>query len=203
MTVPIFLDANLAETPFSHVRIPYVLPLDCADSTLHWLSEKAPWRLRVEHFYEQNEFSLLTANLSEEIECLVQPSFVESVRESVRNWFKLGAMPDIVDINAHRLTPGQTIRIHNDFIEGGETHRLLIQLNGGWKVENGGLLMLFNSSAPEDVRSVILPRHRSGFAFEISPRSFHAVSQIKCGERYTLVYSLRAPADDDKDRCGS
>jgi Rps23 Pro-64 3,4-dihydroxylase Tpa1-like proline 4-hydroxylase len=192
MTAPIFLDASPSETPFSHVRIPRVLPPNYGDSILHWLSKEAPWKLRVEHFYEQDEFSLLSTNLSDEIQCLIQPSFVESVRESIRNWFRLDGVPDIVDINAHRLTPGQTIRVHNDFIDGGETHRLLIQLNRGWSVENGGLLMLFSSSAPEDVRSIILPTHGSGFAFEISSRSFHAVSQIKSGERYTLVYSLRA-----------
>ena len=55
----------------------------------------------------------------------------------------------------------------------------------------GGLLMLFRSEAPESVHSALLPTHGSGFAFEISANSFHAVSSIRTGERYTLVYTFR------------
>jgi hypothetical protein len=75
-----------------------------------------------------------------------------------------------------------------------ETHRLLIQLNTGWEPKQGGLLMLFGSDSPESLQHVILPAHDSGLAFEISPSSFHAVSTIKRGVRYTIVYTFnRAP----------
>ena len=80
--------------------------------------------------------------------------------------------------------------IHNDFIEEGESHRILIQLNRGWLDEQGGLLMLFGSSSPGDVQRVIRPLHRSAFGFSISDCSYHAVSTIAEGERYTLVYSF-------------
>jgi Rps23 Pro-64 3,4-dihydroxylase Tpa1-like proline 4-hydroxylase len=187
-----FTDATFSATPFPHVRIPRILPDIDSEAALLWLMEKATWKLRVEDFYEQDEFSLLTTKLSEELKTLVEPSYVDSLRQGTREAFCLSREPILIDVNAHRLTPGQTIRIHNDFIGGEETHRILIQLNHGWKVENGGLLMLFKSAAPEDVSNVILPKHGSGFAFEISPRSFHAVSQIKTGDRYTVVYSFRA-----------
>jgi hypothetical protein len=72
-----------------------------------------------------------------------------------------------------------------------ESHRLLIQINEGWEASQGGLLMLLGSAEPESVQSVLLPVHGSGFAFEISPKSFHAVSSIITGERYTLVYTFR------------
>ena len=105
-------------------------------------------------------------------------------------FFAVNRTLTLVDVNAHRLTPGQVIRVHNDYIAGAETHRLLIQLNAGWATAQGGLLMLFEEEDVASVRNVILPVHGSGFAFEISPRSFHAVSEIRNGERYTLVYTF-------------
>lgn len=192
MIEPIFTDAVVCRAPFLHVKIPSIIPEQSADSALRWLATAAPWKLRVEHFYEQEEFSLLTAKPAGEMGFLVASSFIEPLRHEIRNRFRLQNLPAVVDVNAHRLTPGQTIRVHNDFLDGEETHRVLIQLNDGWAVEQGGLLMLFDGPTPEEVHSIIVPKHRSGFVFEITHRSFHAVSQIKHGERYTLVYTFRA-----------
>ena len=89
------------------------------------------------------------------------------------------------------LRSKQTIRIHNDYLDGEETHRLLIQLNAGWDRKQGGLLMLFGDKRPESLARTIVPTHGSGFAFEISQASFHAVSSITDGERFTLVYTFR------------
>jgi Rps23 Pro-64 3,4-dihydroxylase Tpa1-like proline 4-hydroxylase len=97
----------------------------------------------------------------------------------------------LIDITAHRLVAGQTIRLHNDYIGHAETHRLLVHLNRGWDAAKGGLLMLFGSHRPEDVRAAIIPRHGTAFAFAISPKSFHAVSTILSGDRFTLVYTFR------------
>ena len=109
----------------------------------------------------------------------------------MRNAFNIQGKFHVTEIAAHRLVRGQTIRMHNDYIDGKETHRLLIQLNHGWKLEQGGVLMIFGSRSPEDVRRTLKPVHCSGLVFEISPSSFHAVSQIKDRERYTLVYSFK------------
>ena len=68
---------------------------------------------------------------------------------------------------------------------------MLVQLNRGWDDANGGILMLFAGSRAEDVERMVRPTHASAVSFEISPTSFHAVSTIHSGERYTLVYSFR------------
>ncbi|QHN05363.1 2OG-Fe(II) oxygenase [Granulicella sp. WH15] len=97
-----------------------------------------------------------------------------------------------IDITAHKLNRTQKIRIHNDARPDGETHRFLIQLNRGWSDENGGMLMLFRGPEVETLEDVILPTSRSAFGFEISPASYHAVSQVHQGDRYTLVFSFYA-----------
>jgi Rps23 Pro-64 3,4-dihydroxylase Tpa1-like proline 4-hydroxylase len=189
--LPIFQYAKASSEPFPHIRVPGILEAGVADRVLRWLQARAPWTLRVESFYEQHEFSLLATDLGPEIAELVSPTFVDEVRRELQARFVVEGDLALVDVGAHRLTSGQTIRIHHDYLDDQETHRLLIQLNDGWSVERGGMLMLFADKAPESLKSVIMPTHASGFAFEISPSSYHAVSSIKDGERYTLVYTFR------------
>jgi hypothetical protein len=189
--LPNFHGAEVLRDPFPHIRVPSILTPIVADQTLRWLQTSAPWTLRVESFYEQHEFSLLSADLGREVTDFVSPQFVDVIKSELLARFSIDDDLAVVDIGAHRLTSGQTIRIHNDYLEEQETHRLLIQLNDGWDVDRGGLLLLFAGDQPETLKSVIMPTHASGFAFEISPSSFHAVSSIIDGERYTLVYTFR------------
>jgi Rps23 Pro-64 3,4-dihydroxylase Tpa1-like proline 4-hydroxylase len=191
MIQPNFQLAAASSTPFPHVRVPGILTAEAAERILYWLQSDAPWKLRVESFYEQHEFSLLAADLDLEVAELVSLAFVDHVRREMRALFAIQGELILVDVAAHRLTAGQTIRIHNDYLGDNESHRLLIQLNNGWNSERGGLLMLFADSTPESLKTIVMPTHTSGFAFEISPISYHAVSSIKDGERYTLVYTFR------------
>jgi hypothetical protein len=185
-----------AETvPFPHCAWDGFLPEVEANAILEWFETSAPWRLRVESFYEQHEFSLLSEPPPVALMKLVDPPFVGHVEALIKSALVVDKPLAVVNVSAHRLTVGQTIRVHNDYIGTEETHRVLIQLNRGWSIENGGVLMLFGSDSADDVRSVFLPVHASAFAFEISPKSFHAVSTIQNGERYTLVYTFRVNAD--------
>lgn len=45
--------------PFPHFRIDGMLDAEFGNAILRWLQSDAPWRLRIESFYEQYEFSLL------------------------------------------------------------------------------------------------------------------------------------------------
>jgi Rps23 Pro-64 3,4-dihydroxylase Tpa1-like proline 4-hydroxylase len=190
---PRFEGASAAAAPFPHASIPAILSSLEASAVLSWLTFGAPpWRLRTESFYEQYEFSLLNTEIPDEICDLTAPLFIDALRSFLQVSIEAPDRLELVDANAHKLIPGQTIRLHNDFIGDEETHRVLVQLNDGWSAENGGILMLFNSNQAEDVASAFLPVHGSGFAFEISSRSFHAVSTIRSGERFTLVYTFRA-----------
>ena len=186
------VEMTFGERPdFRHAQLPELLEPSTADATLAWFQSTAPWRLHIASFYEQFEFSLLGNGPPNHLQCLTTPAFIGELKSQLA--LSLGETSDLelTEIAAHKLTPGQTIRIHNDFIGGEETHRILIQLNGGWTVDNGGLLMLFGSDEAADVRTIVLPEHRSCFAFEIGPESYHAVSRIIHGDRYTLVYTFR------------
>jgi hypothetical protein len=99
------------------------------------------------------------------------------------------SLSDKIDFTAHKLIAGQRIKIHNDFIPGQESHRLIIQLivDGAMRTADA---LLFNSGNPSDIHKIISPIHNSAVAFKISPNSNHAVSTVYEGGRFTLVYSF-------------
>ena len=174
--------------PFEHFTGQVKLPSD-GNGWLDWLETDAPWKLTTAEFYEQYELSLLDAPLPPVVRCLASPETLTVLRCRMSECFRQ-PLSERVEVTAHKLVPDQTIRIHNDYIAGGESHRLLLQLNRGWEPENGGYLMFFGGPEPETVSEVVEPINGSVQAFAISPRSYHAVSTVHRGERFTLVYSF-------------
>ena len=164
-------------------------PSTAREECIEWLETQAPWEPTITDFYEQYEFSLLHAGAAPAVRRLTSPSTLRHLRQLVSGHFGQ-ALSGRVDVTAHKLVAGQTIRIHNDYISGGESHRLLLQLNRGWESAHGGYLMFFSGPEPETVCKVIEPGNGSVQAFAISPRSWHAVSTVHGGERFTIVYSF-------------
>jgi Rps23 Pro-64 3,4-dihydroxylase Tpa1-like proline 4-hydroxylase len=156
---------------------------------LQWFETEAPWKLVETNFYEQFEFSFLDVQTPSYLSFLQDDGFLKYLKKRVEGLFRV-QLDSQIDLTAHKLIPGQRIRLHNDFIPGQETHRILIQLNRGWKDEDGGFLIFFNSPNPEDIHRVFRPIHNSVVIFAISPSSNHAVSTVYSGERFTLVYSF-------------
>ena len=113
-------------TPFPHLRISEILHRDEADSVLRWFREEAPWKPIVAEFYEQYEFSLLNSLLPSETAHLIQSTLIERIGVALERYFEIDGRLEVVEVAAHKLVPGQTIRIHNDFLGAEETHRLLI-----------------------------------------------------------------------------
>jgi Rps23 Pro-64 3,4-dihydroxylase Tpa1-like proline 4-hydroxylase len=182
-------------SPFDYFISPEAFQPEVADLILDWLESSAPWKLVIADFYEQYEFSFWHVALPSELVFLTQEKFLTALRDKVRKIFNVQVSTKI-DIAAHKLVPGQRIRLHNDFIAGQESHRLLIQLNRGWTDDHGGLLILFNSPEPSDIHKVFRPLHNTALAFAISPQSNHAVSRISAKQRFTLVYSFFAENTD-------
>lgn len=181
--------ANYSSTPFPHATSLEGLCPESATRLLLWLESEAQWQLVETSFYEQYEFSFRDIVLPTDVPSPLSLTTLNYLKSLMEKWFKT-RLSEKIDVTAHKLVAGQRIRIHNDYIPGQETHRLLIQLNRGWIDENGGFLMLFTGSNPDDLEQVLRPAHNSCFAFEISPKSLHAVSTINNSERFTVVYSF-------------
>lgn len=166
-----------------------------SEGILTWFETLAPWVRVNADFYDQYEFSLHDVDLPSQFQFFTDQSFIKKLRnyiEQAFNSFKLGEYSDVV---AHKLVLGDTIGIHNDYIEGQETHRILFHFNRGWSEENGGFFMVFSEDKPESLVDIILPTHGSVHGFEISKQSHHAVSKVNMGERYSLIYSFYKAKD--------
>jgi Rps23 Pro-64 3,4-dihydroxylase Tpa1-like proline 4-hydroxylase len=175
--------------PFPYLFSPEAFSRDVSLEILDWLENIAPWKLVETNFYEQYEFSFDDVQLPAQLSFLQDDDFLDELKASIESLFQ-ASLSNRIDLTAHKLVPGQRIRIHNDFIPGQETHRLLIQLNRSWTEDDGGFLLLFNSSDPADVHKTFRPFHNSIVGLAITPNSYHAVSTIHGGERFTLVYSF-------------
>jgi Rps23 Pro-64 3,4-dihydroxylase Tpa1-like proline 4-hydroxylase len=189
---PLDLSAAVSRCqPFPCFTVAQVVATELEEALLTWFESEAPWRLTVMDFYEQYEFDFRDVNLPVNLKPLFSEDTLVELRRNVGTLLGVALKPQI-EITAHRLNRSQKIRIHNDARPDGETHRFLIQLNRGWSEANGGLLMLFRGPQVETLDDVIPPTSRSAFGFEISTASYHAVSQVHQGDRYTLVFSFYA-----------
>jgi|SRR5664280_499818 len=190
---PTLKGRSLETRPFRYATMLRCLSPDLGDGLLAWFENDAPWRLTQTDFYEQYEFSCWDSS-SPLAAFLTSREVLDLVRAEMTEIFDR-RFEDGVDVVCHRLLPTQKIGIHNDYLVGQETHRLTIQVNRGLTDTDGGVLMLFNSNDPTDIHKLIHPLSLSGFAFEISADSHHAVSQVHGGERFSVIYSFRALAD--------
>ena len=189
-----FTGLEVFSHPFPHFTATQGFDPDLSTSLLAWLETDAPWRLVEMDFYEQYEFSLYDALWPPDLEFITTRPFLDSLRLRTEQIFGT-PLRDTPDCTAHKLVPGQRIRIHNDFLPGQETHRVLVQLNRDWNEGQGGFLMFFNSQDPRDVYRLFSPLHNSVVGFAISPDSNHAVSTIHGGGRFTLVFSFYGTCD--------
>lgn len=190
VSAPLVISGH-AEAPFPYFVAEQCLAPEVEVALLDWFESVAPWRLVEQDFYEQYEFSLFDAPPPGIAAALVSAEAIAQLRRAIGDHFGKYLGPQ-VELVAHKLVSGQRIGIHNDFLDGGETHRLTVQLNRGLHDKDGGFFMLFNSCDAADIHRVLRPVSNTGIGFEIGPKSHHAVSRMHGGERYTLVYSFHA-----------
>jgi hypothetical protein len=183
-----FARRSFSGTPFKYATFEQCLAALVAEPILRWFETTAPWNHVETDFYEQHEFSCWDA-MGPEAKYLTSERLIDALRDEMTAVFGHQLQPDVTVV-AHRLVPGHRIGIHNDHLIGGETHRFVIQLNRGLSDADGGLFMLFKSSDPSDIHAMFRPTSLSGLAFEISPTSYHAISQMHGNVRYSVVYSF-------------
>ena len=177
--------------PFPYFIAEVSLDQKVLSTLLTWLESEARWKLVETDFYEQYELYWGEGQLPASVSIFGSPAFLDALRREVGDIFNRSFVPE-VDWSVHKQVSGQRMRIHNDLLPSGETHRVVLHLNREWSISRGGFLMLFNSADPVDVHRVLMPLTGSVIGFEISEKSNHAVSLIFDGERYAVVYSFHA-----------
>ncbi|WP_341790501.1 cyclophane-containing peptide 2OG-Fe(II) oxygenase YhhC [Rickettsia endosymbiont of Polydrusus tereticollis] len=185
-------DMQIQENPFKYFIAKKFFTDEYANILLKWVQGHTAWTRVIKHFYDQYEFRINKSDsLPSFVNVLVETEFLQKIRKYAEYAFKV-ALKDKIDVDLHKLLPGQAISIHNDHTGNPdyETHRIVVQLNNGMTVENGGILCTFKSNSIDNVDKAIRPMHNSCFGFEISKDSYHAVSPVIYGERFTLIFSM-------------
>lgn len=175
--------------PFNYVVVRQPFTREVSLQVLKWLEFEESWKYVETDFYEQYEFSFSDVSLPRQVSFLGDPAYLTVLKRNFESLFGVKFI-DRIDVVAHKLLTGHRIRIHNDYIHGHETHRLTVHLNRGLQDNWGGWFVIFDSSDPTDIHKIIRPIHNTGLGFAISERSYHAVTPLSYGERYTLIFSL-------------
>jgi len=192
--------ASFFSQPFPHLECPDFLDPESAEALLSWLEARNWLDLGLAEYKGYSDVPLNAFNLPESCSGLIAPDFLVQLRQLMSRFFRIDSTGN-VRVTAHRILTGGSLSPHADVSQMRFTHRLLVQLNRGWTYESGGFLCLYdgNPSPNEPPRKLVAPLHRSGFAFEVSERSFHSVTPVLGGPRYTLSYTFYPPVNGECD----
>lgn len=196
-SLPAIRSAECQAVPFSHFALPGVLDAETASAVVDWLDDVDGWQERHSAgFCRYFELIVSATPFPPRLAFLNDRPWLDRVRDAMAATFGID-FGSHVSLAIHKFVPGCGIRLHTDHGTDPDTHRFIIHLNRGWSEDNGGLLLLLDGArldTLDDSHRYYLPDHRLAVGFEISDRSFHAVSEVISGTRYTLCYSLRSTA---------
>ena len=103
----------------------------------------------------------------------------------------------------HRMQDGQGVGIHSDHpLAGEETHRIVLTVCRQQQSGVGGHFVLLGGTHPQDARALIPLHGNNAIAFRLDDVSYHAVTSVRAGRRFSVVMSFRRHADgkgQDKD----
>lgn len=155
------------------------------------------WHEARREFYRQRERKISCHPAFEKI---FDRTARQGMADAVGDFFGASISADF-DIAAHKMIEGDYIAAHTDENDFDEEFRLTVTLNERWSIEQGGILLTLRSGSMRDVEGAWLPSHNNGFLFQISERSFHAVTPVKSEiARYSLIFTFKrsqAPYKND------
>jgi hypothetical protein len=182
-------------TPFPHFVSPRFYAGEFSNALLSWLESTPAWNLKETALYAQYELGFGKVKDCPEIQAVSDGAVLARIRDEVSRAFGV-SISGRINIWAHKLVPGQYAGIHTDNIPS-ETHRLVVQLNRGRSDDSGGNLVFLSGSSPRDVEIVFKQQTNSAVGFLLGAGSYHAITQVKTGVRFTIIYTfLSALASD-------
>ena len=188
--------------PYLHLRLYPVLDSDDASRVLCWLQQTDAWRRDVRSFAPHDSFALTPAAVPPEAEQAVSPHLLRELRSVLQSRLGVALKPYSL-VEAHRTTEQDHIGLHTD--EGVNEVRVALNLKSGWTESHGGILSLQDRPVGPRKRVEYCPFHNSATAFRTTATSYHRVSPINGGRRYTLLYRFpiaETPRmDPERDPC--
>lgn len=188
-------------SPYRHVRMYPILEPALAQRALSWLRRTEAWARQEGAFFRHDTFALTPDVVPAEVEAIVSPKALGSLRALLQSHFATEIEP-FAHVEAHRSTMRDDIGLHTDADV--REVRLMLNLNARWTPEQGGVLQLQDRPDRPDHPCLRVrryrPLHNSATAFCTAPDSYHRVSSVQEGERYTLLYRFPILAENEERR---
>lgn len=187
-------------SPYRHLRMYPILEPTLAQRALSWLRHTEAWARQEGAFFRHDTFALSPDVVPPEATQIVSPKTLGSLRAILQSRFATEVEPFAL-VEAHRSTMRDGIGLHTD-ADVSEI-RLMLNLNAHWTPSQGGVLQL--QDRPERLghscrRVRYRPLHNSATAFRTAADSYHRVSPVQEGERYTLLYRFPIVAKSEDRR---
>ncbi|MFI0397499.1 MAG: cyclophane-containing peptide 2OG-Fe(II) oxygenase YhhC [Thiolinea sp.] len=183
---------TLDKVPYEHFFSQYHISKHLDADILKWFKNDAPWRLVREDFYTQYEFNFIDSILPPYLDFIKSLNYLESLKKTMEDTYKI-ALQSKFNVVAHKLVKGHVIKVHNDYLPEEferESHRLLFHFNRDWEESNGGYCMVFSTDDENSLCKIVKPNNFLLQSFAISKNSHHAVSEVKSGERFTIIFTF-------------
>ena len=184
-------------SPYRHVRMYPILKPALAQRALSWLRGTEAWARQEGAFFRHDTFALTPGVVPPEAAQIVSPKTLGSLRAILQSRFGTEVEP-FAHVEAHRSTMRDDIGLHTD-ADVSEI-RLMLNLNARWTPGQGGVLQLQDRPDRPCRHVRYRPLHNSATAFRTAPDSYHRVSPMQEGERYTLLYRFPILPKDEERR---
>ena len=98
-------------------------------------------------------------------------------------------LTDRLQVNVQRMAPGQDVRPHSDQpLVGYEIARIVLQLNGDWNAEDGGLLQVHPDAEGRVVCGQVAPERNTALGFVLHTGCHHSVTQVHRPRNSVVLY---------------
>ncbi|MFE5587710.1 2OG-Fe(II) oxygenase [Kitasatospora sp. NPDC056531] len=181
-------------SPFPHLTVADFLSAEDSESVLAWLEGFDGWTSKSEQHYKSDVHHFPGGNIPADLQGILTPDKLARVRTLMEQSFGVRFQSDYF-LLANRYVPGDGTAVHSDFNPDKShkyffTHRLIAYFNRSWEPSDGGVLGLFASENPSSLAAQYNPVHNTAAGMAMGTSSYHAVSALRQGIRYCLIFSF-------------
>jgi 2-oxoglutarate-Fe(II)-dependent oxygenase superfamily protein len=185
---------RMYQEPFPHGTVEKVYAAPDAALLRDWIAQSSTWRECDAADPPRRGIFFDSEHVLPGLDAVLSRDFLDGLHAQIEEIFGVRLKPRFT-ISANRYLPGEGIKIHNDFFPDPShrhffTHRLVTYLSADLEPDAGGKLGIFADDTAGSMVRVITPTLNSGSLMAMGPKSYHAVSTLRAGVRFSLVFSF-------------